>query len=136
MAHRIKEKGAVEPSASGGLEGLLDGFAWAVLILGCIGALFALFVTRGYGWVGSLLAIFSAGIGWVVLRALAEIIRLQKHAAGLPYGGNISTPAERNDSMFCWCSNCNAMLHNRLRCDACGEAIEPEENTDSVGGAE
>ena len=127
MANQIKEKGSIERPASGGLEGLLDGFAWAVLTVGILAALITLVGTQGYGGAASLLAVFSAGVGWVVLRALAEIIRLQKHVAGLPYGGKISVPAEPKDSVFCWCSNCNAMLHSRLRCDACGESIEQSE---------
>ena len=58
---------------------------------------------------------------WILLRALAEIIRLLKKIAGLDYLGSISGTWSVDE--FWACSNCGHMLHSETRCDTCGATI-------------
>ena len=62
-------------------------------------------------------------INWLLLRCLAENIRLLKKIAGLEYEGSITGP---NEETIWSCGNCGQMLHSDNRCDSCGAQIEPE----------
>jgi hypothetical protein len=110
----------------GGLEGFLDVVAWIILVAGVVLAIVPIFLLSFSGIVPSLSIVVAATLSWVLLRAAAEILRLLKHIAGLPYGGRISKPNGPENSVFLRCSNCNSLLHSKLSCDACGEKIQAE----------
>jgi hypothetical protein len=116
-----------------GLETILDFVSVLALILGALASLLALI---SLGWPG--LAMFGmiasgAFLNWLVLRSIAELIRLQKRIAGLEYSGRIS--GSYFDTVPT-CSNCGSMLHSDVACDACGarllkpDAEEPEQDGD------
>ena len=110
----------------GGLEGVLTGLAWTVLILGIIGFL-AIWImgaesrNAGAGFLAGAGQLVSALVVWVVLRALGEIIRLQKKAVGLNYGGKISE-AEAEELYIC--ETCGEFLPNEHWCHTCDKAVE------------
>lgn len=112
----------------GGLEGKLDGVAWTLLWLGLLLALVVLFINP-IGFVASVGIVINAILIWVVLRALAEIIRLLKHQAGLPYGGRVTSPNERVDGNW-ECTACGGKLYDPSICDHCGREIV---GTEEVG---
>lgn len=79
-------------------------------------------------WFVLLLATFEvigAAVTWVVLRGLAEIIRLLKKISGLQYSGEISG-AESSHQYYA-CSNCGHMLHSETTCDTCGAKIADDQ---------
>jgi hypothetical protein len=106
-----------------GLETLMDMVAIAFLILGAIVAIGLLLTFTIWGLIASFSALISAFITWLLLRVLAEHIRLQKKIAGLDYEGSITGPHEET----IWsCGNCGQMLHSANRCESCGAQIESE----------
>ena len=79
----------------GGLEGTLDGAALAFFVLGCLAAIAAA-PTFKFAGLFVAVGIFACSEQvWLLLRALAELIRIQKKTAGLPYGGKISEAQEQ-----------------------------------------
>ncbi len=105
----------------GGLEGTLDSCGFLLLLSGL---LIGIWVLGTYGRAGILLALCLWIVPYVlrlILRALAESIRLQKKALGLPYGGKISKAKE---TVLYACSECGAILHSETRCDSCERMIE------------
>lgn len=105
------------------METLVDVVAIAFLFLGAVVAIGLLLTFTMWGLIASFSAIISAFINWLLLRCLAEHIRLQKKIAGLDYEGSITGPHEET----IWsCSNCGQMLHSENRCDSCGAQIESD----------
>lgn len=122
MSETTKKKQA-KSTFHGGLEGSLDSSAFAVLLMGLVAGIWALFEggSNGILWAFSLWIV--ASVSRLVLRALAESIRLQKKGQGLPYAGKIS---EARETVMYACSECGATLHSESRCDACGRSVEGE----------
>lgn len=127
-AHRVLD---TKRTNSGGLESTIDFWATVLLLLGILSSFFIVLVGMILGaqpfWFVLLLATFvalSMAVVWVVLRSLAEMIRLLKKIAGLQYSGEISG-AESSHQFFS-CSNCGQMLHSETTCDTCGAKIVPE----------
>jgi hypothetical protein len=104
-----------------GLETVVDLVAIAFLILGAIVAIGLLLTLTLWGLIASFSTIIGAVLNWLLLRCLAEHIRLQKKIAGLGFEGAISGP---NEETIWSCSNCGQMLHSENRCDSCGAQIE------------
>ncbi len=106
-----------------GLETLVDIVAIAFLILGAIVAIGLLLTFRMWGLIASFSTLVGAFMTWLLLRCLAEHIRLQKKIAGIGYEGAITGPHEET----IWsCGNCGRMLYSADRCDACGAQIESD----------
>lgn len=104
-----------------GLETLVDMIAIAFLIFGAMVAIGLLLTFTIWGLIASISTILGALLIWLLLRCLAEHIRLQKKIAGLDYEGAITGPCEET----IWsCGNCGQMLHSENRCDCCGARIE------------
>lgn len=128
-AHRVLD---IKRSNSGGLETTVDFWATVLLLLGIITSFFIVLVGMIAGaqpfWFVLLLATCVAigiAVVWVVLRSLAEILRLLKKIAGLQYSGEI-TGTESSHQFFA-CSNCGQMLHSETTCDTCGAKIVSEQ---------
>lgn len=135
-ARRVKDR---RPHHSAGIETTIDFLAALLLVIVFVVAflqfMFSMFAAnsmRSYGpenaggafLVGLLssgLTILAGFVGWTVLRALSEIIRLLKKIAGLGYSGSIS--GNRDTEVFWACSNCSQMLHSETHCDTCGATI-------------
>ena len=127
-AHRVLD---TKRTASGGLETTVDFWATVLLLLGIISSFFIVLIGMIVGarpfWFVLLLATFVAincAVVWVVLRSVAEIIRLLKKISGLKYSGEIS--GAESSHQFYACSNCGQMLHSETTCDTCGAKIVPE----------
>ncbi len=60
---------------------------------------------------------------WLLLRCLAEHLRIQKKIAGLDYEGAITGPHEE---MIWSCGSLRAIFAFGEPCDACGAKIESE----------
>jgi hypothetical protein len=128
-AHRVLD---TKRSNSSGLESTVDFWATVLLLLGIITSFFIVLIGIFAGarpfWFVLLLATFAAlsmAVVWVVLRGLAEIIRLLKKIAGLQYSGEI-TGTEMSHQFYA-CSNCGQMLHSETTCDTCGAKIVPDQ---------
>lgn len=115
------KKRKIRTISRGGLEGSLDTFGFIVLLLGILAGIWFL-VVGGFKGIFSALfvSVLSFGIR-LVLRALAEIIRLQKKGLGLPYGGQIS---EAQTVEIHVCSECGTVLHSDSRCESCGRTLD------------
>ena len=122
-SNRPAPAGAPTVRYQGGLESKLDAAAWIQLVLGLLFAIGLLVFTGGKGIVAVMLVALNSWLAWLVLRAVAEIIRLQKKAAGIPYGGRIS---EATAVVIEKCSACGAVLYNEERCERCGKQSHRE----------
>ena len=120
MSETAKKK-KVRTISRGGLEGSLDTFGFIVLLLGILAGIWFL-VVGGFKGIFSALfvSVLSFGIR-LVLRALAEIIRLQKKSLGLNYGGQIS---EAQSIEIHVCNVCGEILHSDSRCESCGRTLD------------
>lgn len=119
MAQRIE----TDRRSSGGLENLLDVAANFIFVIGVILAAAVLVWQRLFGIVPAVVILINSAIGWLLLRSIAEIIRIQKKMARLPYTGMISG----GDQIVVYkCSDCGAMLHSESWCDSCGTSIDAE----------
>lgn len=106
-----------------GLETLVDLTAVGLLILGpFFGVGFALTFTL-WGFLAAGLAIAGGFLAWLLLRCLAEHLRLLKQISGLSFDGNIT--GQQKESIFV-CSNCGQMLHADDYCEGCGAEIVSE----------
>ncbi|MCO6046460.1 hypothetical protein NG895_21385 [Aeoliella sp. ICT_H6.2] len=125
MAETAKKRRAERSSMHGGLEGKLDIAAWGLLVLGSAAG-FVVLQDRERGFVNTVSIVIEAIIAWLLFRSLAEIIRLLKHQARLPYGGKVSGVTET----VAWeCSACGATLYDPGICDRCGcEIVGTEES--------
>ena len=111
----------IRKQGSGGSEAMLDGAAITVVFLGLLLAVVSgvLVPLGGAAAIGLVLLITT--IAYYLFRALADVIRLLKHSAGIPYSGRIA--AGPLTSLY-KCSDCNAILRSGLKCDSCGAEIE------------
>lgn len=107
----------------GGLEGMLDTTALLLMQAAVLAAVATLIIAGVAGILPALLQVIGAWLCYLILRALAEHLRLQKKAQGLPYDGRIS---EAKEEITYGCSECGAIMHSTTRCDACGRTIEEE----------
>ncbi|MGB7343913.1 MAG: hypothetical protein WBD20_06855 [Pirellulaceae bacterium] len=116
-----------------GLESILDFAAVMVVILSGISAVwFVVFIARVDPLTGLVLCLSIASIAfvsWLLLRSLAELIRLQKRNAGLEYSGKIT--GSQYDVVNS-CSNCGNMLHSEVACDVCGARIEKPDDDEPL----
>jgi hypothetical protein len=121
-----------------GLETLVELAATVVLATGLIFELVLLvvFVIQSrsneslqpafWFWIllASLGTLLHAFVIWLVLRCLAEHLRLQKKIGGLPYEGTITGPKEE----LVWtCGNCGHRLRSMGQCDFCGAKIDDDQ---------
>ena len=104
----------------GGMESVLDVSAWVVLILGLGFGVWLALVTLDEGALLGLVVAVPGWIAWLLLKALAEIIRLQKRANGLPYSGSIS---ETEEVALQRCPECDAAHYETEYCPQCNRAV-------------
>lgn len=107
----------------GGLEATLDTTALLLMQAAVLAAVATLIIAGVAGIVPALLQVAGAWLVRLILCALAEHLRLQKKAQGLPYDGRIS---EAKEEITYTCSECGALLHSTARCDTCGRTLEQE----------
>ncbi len=106
---------------SGGSEAMLDGAAINVLFLGLVLTVTLVALSQFGGWIPASIIFFMTVIAFYSFRALADIIRLLKETAGIPYSGTIASGPLRSEFK---CSDCNAILRSGLKCDSCGAEID------------
>ena len=100
---------------------MLDGAAVSIVFLGLsLAAVSGLLFSYG-GAVAIGLILLNTAIAYYLFRALADIVRLLKKSAGIPFSGRIA--AGPITSLY-KCSDCNAILRSGLKCDSCGAEIE------------
>ena len=117
---KITDRSEAAVQCSGGMESKLEGAAWIALILGLgFGGWLAL-VTLDEGALLGLAVAVPGWISWRILLGLAELIRLQKRANGLPYSGTIS---ETREAMLQRCPNCEAAHYETDACPHCGRQV-------------
>ena len=100
---------------------MLEGAAAAV---GLLGTLLTVILCAAFlfgGWIPAAIVFILTIIGYYLFKALADIIRLLKHSAGLPYSGQIASGPLVSVYK---CSDCHAILRSGLKCDSCGAEIE------------
>ena len=105
-----------------GFETTLD-IAGNLLLAGCLLFVVISFFAFGlFGIVPAAAFAFSGAIFWLICRAMAELLRIQKTIAGIPYSGKIvGTEMTACDT----CSECGAILHAQHYCDGCGLTVTP-----------
>lgn len=119
-AKRIRKRSLRRRS---GLETLVDTTAVIILNLGGLMAVGLLLTISWWGLLTAFTELIGTFISWLLLRCLAEHLRLQKKIAGLEYEGQITGVSEQT----IWaCSNCGQMLHTDDRCESCGAQIDQE----------
>lgn len=101
----------------GTLEYKLDVAAWVVLLLGLLSAMLVLAETEGRALFASLWFVAIGILSWLLVRGIAEIIRLLKFQAGLPFDGAITGAGE---SVAWECSECGAPISDPHQCTRCG----------------
>ncbi|WP_442509503.1 hypothetical protein SH528x_001079 [Novipirellula sp. SH528] len=102
------------------LESDLDFIAVLALVLGGL-ALLGIPMFHGVaGFLYFCSVVIGSFLTWLLLRTLAELIRLQKRIAGMDYAGRISGPYYDTVST---CGNCGAMLYSDVCCDGCGARL-------------
>jgi uncharacterized membrane protein len=69
-------------------------------------------------------SVLSAFFPYAVLKGLAEMLRVQKKAAGIPFAGVLSTPL--NPITNAYCEKCGALIlkENQPTCDKCKEPLD------------
>ena len=114
----------------GGLEGWLDVIGGLFFLLAALLAgLIAVATNFEWWWVG-LILLFEALVAWTFTRVMAEIVRLQKKIAGLPYGGQISQ--NTSDAAY-GCGECGAPIYHPYRCHKCGcQLVSDQELADEL----
>lgn len=109
-----------------GLETIADLAAFIALLLGALVAFVLLMTFTWVGALSSLITIVLSTFSWLLLRILAEHLRLLKKIAGHEYQGTITGVSEY--TVFA-CGNCRMMLHNEHTCETCGAKIEIDSET-------
>ncbi len=105
-----------------GLETLVDIVAIGSLI---VSALVTVGLLMTFTLVGTVVAgccLLGGFLLYVLLRCVAEHLRIQKKIAGCKYEGQITGPQEE---LVVACSNCGMILHSSSHCDGCGAEIVP-----------
>lgn len=103
------------------LETRVDFFAILLLIVFVIISLCLLLTFTLAGLVGSVSTLMTGFFQWLILRCVAEHLRLQKMIADLPFEGNITGPIE--EEVWC-CSKCGYTLQSITDCNGCGAKLE------------
>lgn len=111
-----------------GLETLVDVSATGLFVLFSLLSFLLLLTFSLPGLIAAFTTFLTGYFQWLILRCVAEHLRLQKMMADVPFEGNISGP--REDAIWV-CSHCGAMLHAIDKCESCGAVIEEEK----TGGA-
>ena len=118
---------------TGGVESKLEGVATLYLVLSIIGLLACVVISQGDAvksgglssfWIGLGVAALLQGIVfWILFEAGAEVIRLLKKIAGLPYAGRISETDGGGESFSC--SDCGAPVSVIDKfCTQCGSKLD------------
>ncbi len=107
-----------------GLETIIDFAALGSLIIGALIAIFPFMTFQLEGFLASVGVLLGACLHWLLLRSLADHLRLQKKIAGCNFEGSIS--GKQLETIWT-CGHCGQMLHADHRCDGCGAQIEMEE---------
>lgn len=115
------KKRKIRTISRGGLEGSLDKGGSVVILFGIHAGVWFLIVGEINGIFAAIFVVVLSYGFRLVLRALAEIIRLQKKGLGLPYGGQIS---EAQTVEIHVCSECGTVLHSDSRCESCGRTLD------------
>jgi len=120
----MPEKAKAVPTTvryQGGLESILQP-AGLVFLVFSVGVAVVLVCLNRYLVFISLASAGAGLFGFLVLRALAESIRIQKKSSGLPFSGTITAA---KPVIIHHCSSCGAALSDLARCDSCGKEIDP-----------
>lgn len=121
IAQRVEKKRLRKGTA---LETVVDLVAISHLIIGAIIAFVLLMTLSLWGLAASASTMFAAFQSWLLLRCLAEHLRLQKKIASVEFEGKITGPIEET---VLSCGNCGQVLLSDSRCDSCGAQIETNE---------
>ncbi len=126
MSEKIAERVKVSEASRGGIESWLDFFAKLTALAGFIYVLVILGMGDAplkFRVINAFEAFLFAGIIFVSLLGLAEVIRLLKRMNGLPYGGSLSTV--KKTSAYA-CGNCGARVYNDENSCDCGTTIKKD----------
>ncbi|MEM1070658.1 MAG: hypothetical protein AAGI63_17270 [Planctomycetota bacterium] len=109
-----------------GLESLVDMVALAVVLNGSLVAFCVLlWFASLWGLFASIQVLVSSCFSWLLLRCLAEHLRLLKKISGQDFEGEITGSREQ----VVWgCSLCGHTLYSDEYCDACNAQIVAKEN--------
>ena len=89
-SNNMATKVEIRKQGSGGAEAMLDSAAVSIVFLGLLlSAVSGLLFPYG-GAVVIGLTLLNTAIAYYLFRALAEIVRLLKHSAGIPFSGRIA----------------------------------------------
>ncbi|OYP30408.1 hypothetical protein [Rhodopirellula sp. MGV] len=117
-----------------GLESVLDFSAVMMLFIGIVVTCSLAWACLATGfrldlilWCG--LAVACFWFAWLVLRWMAELIRIQKQRIGIPFDGHISGPYDETVNS---CSSCGAVLISDFKCDCCDARIIDPINQDDT----
>ncbi len=116
-------KGVLKRSMRRGrsLETTVDSSATALLVVFSLLSLCLLLTLSLAGLIGAVTTFLTGYFQWLILRCVAEHLRLQKIIADVPFEGQISGPVE----VEIWaCSNCGNVLHSETQCEICLATIE------------
>ena len=125
--NRSTEYGRELQCYNGGLESKLDLTALVILVIGLVVAMYVLLVTSFLGVIPAIAFAVNGWIGWLALHGLAELVRLQKRANGLPYSGSISVTKE---SRLERCATCGAVHSEPDFCPHCKQAVTEKDQFD------
>lgn len=106
------------------LESLVDRTAYVLATVQSLTAIVIFVASQGEGSGVAFFMLIGAFLQWLLLRCVAEHLRLQKKLAGVDYEGKISGPTWA--SVAC-CSLCKSVLHTEGRCDMCGATITTDD---------
>ena len=118
---------------TGGIESKLEGVATLYLVLSIFVLIGCIFISQGDPakslgisslWIGlGVGALLQGIVFWILFEAGAEVIRLLKKIAGLPYAGRISQTDGDSESFSC--SDCGAPVSVIDKfCTQCGSKLD------------
>lgn len=131
---KVVDRVKVNHEMTGGVESQIDKVAQVVVVGGVVLGLVALFL-GGKSILPRLVDLIQVILGtavfFVLLRGLAEIIRLLKHSNGIQYGGSLSKAEDTSPYI---CGGCGAAVYSRWdQCNQCGAQIRQEDQ--EAGGS-
>lgn len=103
-----------------GLETILDFTALLTLVFGGLASIGIILFAGVAGFLLFCSVAIGSFLNWLLLRSLAELIRLQKRIVGLDYAGRIS--GSYYDTVPT-CGNCGAVLRSDVCCHGCGARL-------------